>query len=172
LTDKANKKADAMARTVKLVTRELPLEIGAVQVDDEGRLTARDRDAPLRFRFVYAEVPFAAEVSTGQTPLVRLAADFGALPYTIESPAARRWTLRLIQASAARKRGRLELTRDKEIRLRAEAVPPAPYTPVSIMATVTALLLDFKPMLELLGELLAAGLPRHRPAGPMPEARG
>jgi hypothetical protein len=157
--------------TVKLVSEQtLPLEVGTLAVDREGRLVPRDPGTPLHFSFVYAEVPFAAEVTTGPASLLRLTADLGALPYTVECAASRRWVLRLIAASSAQKRGQLELTRAKQIRLCAEAVPPAPRNPVSVMATVAALLLDFKPALTLLGELLAASPCPRRPDAPQAEA--
>ncbi|MDH3595190.1 MAG: hypothetical protein OEU09_01890 [Rhodospirillales bacterium] len=172
MAKKAGAKPRDIPDAIRLVGEQaLPLQVGTVAVTREGRLVPHDHDVPLCFGFVYAGVPFAAEVTAGPTPLVRLTADLGALPYTIECAAARRWILRLIAASGAGKRGRLELTPAKEIRFRAEAVPPAPRTPVSVMATVAALLLEWKPCLALLGELLAANPFLRRPAAP-PAAPG
>lgn len=143
---------------IKLVsTGEPPLDVRNLEVDDEGRLLVRDDDRPLRFSFEFAGAPFQAEVTTGDAPLVKVTGDLGILPYTIESPAARRWALRVIAASSQMRRGRLELESDHAIRLRAAAPPPARRNPVSIMSTVTALLLDFKPCLELLSEVLKLG---------------
>jgi len=143
---------------IRLVsTREPPLNVGKLGVDDEGRLLVRDGDRPLRFSFEFAGAPFQAEVTTGETPMVKVTGDLGVLPYTIESPAARRWALRVIAASGRMKRGRLELEANHAIRLRAEAAPPARRDPVTIISTVTALLLDFKPCLELLSEVLQFG---------------
>jgi len=99
--------------------QSLPLQVGTIAVTRDGRLVRRDHAVPLHFGFVYAGVPFAAEV-----------------------------------------------TATKGIRFRAEAVPPAPRTPASVMATVAALLLEWKPCLTLPGELLAADPFLRRPVIP------
>ncbi len=159
-----------VTETIRLVsTQRLPLDVGNLEVDSEGRLLARDSDRPLRFSFEFIDAPFQVEVTTGEAALVKVTGDLGMLPYTIESPAARYWALRVIAASSGMKRGRLELDSNYAIRLRAEAPPPAQRTPVTILSTVTALLLDFKPCLELLSEVLKLGLAR--PATPRPALR-
>ena len=155
---------------VRLVSgQEQSLNVASLEVDKDGQLVVRDDDRPLRFSFEFAGAPFEAEVTAGDAPLVKLTADLGLLPYTIESPAARYWALRVIAASSRMKRGRLELDSNYAIRLRAEAPPPAQRTPVTILSTVTALLLDFKPCLELLSEVLKLGLAR--PATSRPALR-
>ncbi len=50
--------------------------------------------------------------------------------------------------------GRIGLSEDDDIRLEAASTPPAPLTPASLMATLTALLFDFQPYLDLLGRVL------------------
>ena len=158
---KATPDRPKVPEAIKLVsTGELPLDMRNLEVDDEGRLLVRDDESPLRFSFEFAGAPFQAEVTAGDAPLVKLTGDLGVLPYTIESPAARRWALRVIAASSRLSRGRLELDSDYAIRLRAAAPPPARRNPVTIVSTVTALLLDFRPCLELLSEVLKLGRAR------------
>ena len=150
---------------VKLVSdRNLSFDAGNLEVDKDGRLRPRDGDKPLRFRFEFAGALFEVVVTTGEAPLVQVTGELGLLPYTIESPAARRWALRVIAASSQMRRGRLELDPSYAIRLRAAAPPPAQRNPVTILSTVTALLLDFKPWLELLSEVLKLGPVRPRGA--------
>lgn len=109
MAKKTGAKPHDIPDTIRLVGEQtLPLQVGTVAFTREGRLVPHDHDVPLCFSFVYAGVPFAAEVTAGPTPLVRLTADLGAL------------------------------------------------------------LLDWKPCLALLGELLAANPLRRRP--PIPEA--
>ncbi len=140
------------------------LNVASHEVDKDGQLVVQDDDRPLRFSFEFAGAPFEAVVTAGDAPLVKLTADLGLLPYTIESPAARHWALRVIAASKRLRRGRLEIDPDYAIRLRAEAPPPGRRNPVTILSTVTALLLDVKPCLELMGDVLKLGpkRPAHR----------
>lgn len=146
--------------------RDMSFDAGNLEVDKDGRLRPRDGDKPLCFRFEFAGAPFEVVVTAGEAPLVQVTGDLGILPYTIESPAARRWALRVISASSQMRRGCLELDSSYAIRLRAAAPPPAQRNPVTIMSTVTALLLDFKPWLELLSEVLKLGPVRRPPPRP------
>ncbi len=147
----------------------LSLDVGNVEVDNEGQLLVRESDRPLRFSFEFSGAPFEVEVTNSEAPMVKVTGDLGFLPYTIESPAARRWALRIIAASRGMRRGRLQLDPNHAIRLYAEAPPPARRNPVTILSTVTALLLDFKPCLELLSEVLKLGPARR--ATPRPALR-
>ncbi|MDH3472529.1 MAG: hypothetical protein OEM59_02460 [Rhodospirillales bacterium] len=112
---------------------------------------------PYAFGFEYAGLPFRAEAVAGAQPLVRLTADLGRLPYSVEGPELRRGLLRLIAASQDLERGRLFLDQNSMIRLQAQTAPPgcSAGDPVSVIATAVALLLDFKPYLDLMAVLLS-----------------
>ena len=87
-------------------------------------------------------------------PRVRLTAELGKLPYSMEIGEGRRLIRRILHESARAPHGRIGLSEDDDIRLAAVSTPPAPFTPASLMATLTALLLDFQPYLDLLGRVL------------------
>jgi hypothetical protein len=58
-------------------------------------------------------------------------------------------------ASGRLRRGHILLSPEHDMVLEGELLPPSPRTPVSVIATAVALILDFKPYLDLLGEAVA-----------------
>lgn len=121
------------------------------------------------FGFEFIGLRFQAEVVPGDSPLVRLKAELGPLPYTIEAPRQRHWMLRIIAASKHLERGSLAIGEDGIVRLSAETAPTSDTGPVGVLAAVTALLLDFKPHLEVLADLVAAFPERRRRAAFQPQ---
>ena len=85
---------------------------------------------------------------------MRLTAELGKLPYSMEIGEGRRLIRRILHESARVPHGRIGLSEDDDIRLEAASTPPAPFTPASLMATLTALLFDFQPYLDLVGRVL------------------
>lgn len=134
--------------------RRFPLEVGEIWIDERGRIRSRDDAAPLRLGFAYRGVEYRAEVETASEPRVRLTAELGKLPYSMEIGEGRRLIRCILHESARAPHGRIDLSEDDDIRLEAASTPPAPFTPASLMATLTALLFDFQPYLELLGQVL------------------
>ena len=105
--------------TVRLVSEQaLPLEVGSVEVNDDGTLRARDSELPLDFTFNFLDIDFEVRVGGGTD-------------------------------------GSLQVDKQNRIVLLGEAVPPAPRTPMSVMATLTALVVEAKPYLEIIVEALA-----------------
>lgn len=142
--------------TVKLVSEQmLPLEVGNVQVDDDGTLRARDSEVPLDFTFSFLDIDFEVQVSGGDDGALRVAAVVGRLPYTVENGWTRTFLYKVMTAARKLRRSRLSIDGNNLIVLHGEAVPPAPRTPMSIMATLTALVVEAKPYLEMIAEGLA-----------------
>lgn len=136
--------------------RCIPLPVGEGQLDAQGRIRPRVHDGPLRFGFAYRGVEYGAEVETGSEPRIRLSAELGKLPYSVEIGGGRCLIRRIITASASSPHGRIGLSEADDMRLEMESKPPLPLTPVSLMATLAALLLDFRPYLDMLGSVLDA----------------
>ncbi len=134
--------------------RRFPLEVGEIWIDERGRIRSRDDAAPLRLGFAYRGVEYRAEVETASEPRVRLTAELGKLPYSMEIGEGRRLIRCILHESARAPHGRIDLSEDDDIRLEAASTPPVPFTPASLMATLAALLFDFQPYLELLGQVL------------------
>ncbi len=144
-----------LSATAALVAgRRSPIKIGEYRVDEQGRIQPRDETEPLRLGFAYRGVEYHAVIETVSEPLVRLTAELGKLPYSLEIGEGRRLVRRILDGSARASHGRISLSEDDDIRLEATSTPPEPFTPASLMATLTALLLDFQPYLDLLGRVL------------------
>jgi len=146
--------AGLTATAALIAGRCSPLRVGDIEIDGQGRIRARADKGPLRFAFAYRGVEFGAEVATGAEPRVRLSAELGKLPYSMEIGHGRHMIQRILVASARLSHGRIGLSDSDDMRLEAESSPPAPFTPASLMAAVAALLLDLRPYLDLVARVL------------------
>jgi len=132
----------------------LPLEVGSVSIGDDGHIRRADEDRALYFRFSACGIQFEADIARKDAPL-RLRANLGKLPFSAESPDARQLARKVMAASGSLRRGHILLTPEHDMVLEGELTPPNPRTPVNVIATAVALIADFKPYLDLLGEAVA-----------------
>jgi hypothetical protein len=132
----------------------LPLEVGSVAIGEDGHIERADDGRPLYFRFSACGILFEADLANRTAPL-RLRANLGKLPYSAESPEARNLARSVMAATGRLRRGHILLSPEHDMVLEGELLPPSPRTPVSVIATAVALILDFKPYLDLLGEAVA-----------------
>lgn len=93
---------------------------------------------------------------------MRLTVPLGKMPFTAEAPTLRRHLRELVRLSRSRREGCLLLSPAQDLVFRAEAQSLAPFTPVSVMATVVSLLLKSQPLLDSISDL-TSGL-RRKPA--------
>lgn len=160
--------AAARSALKQVAETPLPLEVGSVVLGEDGHIRRADVDRPLRFRFTACGIAFEADLADSKAPL-RLRANLGKLPYSAESPDARRLARTVMAATDRLRRGHILLSPEQDILLEGELNPPSPRTPVAVIATAVSLILDFKPYLDLLGEAIAL---RHRAAPPLRKERG
>jgi hypothetical protein len=131
-------------------------QLGDFEIDDSGRLRPRPDGAPISFGFTYRGIDFMAKVDTGSAPLVSLDAELGKLPYRAKIGARRELTRKIVRASQALPRGGIDLSDEHDMHLTAQIEPSAPLTPKSVLLALAAILLDFKPYLDLLQEVMLA----------------
>ena len=139
-----------------------PIELGYFELDESGQLRKRDEKAPLAFTFRFHGLRFQAEVEVGAERQVRLTVPLGKMPFTAEAPTLRRHLRELVKLSRSRREGCVLLSAAQDLVFQAEAQPPTPFTPVSVMATVVSLLLKSQPLLDSIADL-TSGL-RCKPA--------
>ena len=137
---------------------EGPYEVGHLAVSPAGRVAAYPSPCPVAFDFVYRGVPFHADLPGDPESELSLTAVLGVLPYTAETQTGRRATLEILRL-ARPARGRFALARGERIQVHFSAPVPRPRTPVTVVATVSCLLVDLRPYLDLLA---AAGALRPR----------
>lgn len=157
---------DSAGSAVKRVAdTSLPLEVGSVALGEDGHIRNAGEDRPLHFRFTACGVIFEAELSSRTAPL-RLRANLGKLPYSAESPEARGLARTVIASTDRLRHGHILLSPEQDMLLEGELNTPGPHTPMAVIATAVALVLDFKPYLELLGEAVSI---RRQPPDPHSE---
>lgn len=150
--------------TVKKVGEAaLPLEVGSLALGEDGHIQHGREDSPLHFRFTACGLDFEADLAGKDAPL-RLTAHLGKLPYTAQSPDGRRLARSVLAATDRLRRGQILLTENQDMILQGELTPPSPRTAVNVIATATALILDFKPYIDLMAEAL--NLYPQRPSEP------
>ena len=137
---------------------EGPYEVGHLSVSPAGGVAAYPSPCPVAFDFVFRGVPFHADLPGDAGAPITLSAVLGVLPYSAESAAGRRATLDILSL-AKPARGTVSLEAGGRIHARFSASVPRPRTPVTVVATVSCLLVDLRPYLDLLA---AAGALRPR----------
>jgi hypothetical protein len=163
----SGREGDSGKSAVKQFTEaSLPVEVASVTLGADGHIQSSLEDRPIYFRFAACGIQFEARMASRTAPL-RLRANLGKLPFSAESPEARSLARSVMAATDHLRRGHILLSPDHDMVLEGELAPPSPRTPVSVVATAIALVLDFKPYLDLLGEALAV-----RPAPPRCEDEG
>lgn len=137
----------------------LPLEVGAVAIGEDGHISHSTADRVLHFRFRACGIDFEGEIAGADAPL-KISANLGKLPFTAESPDGRRLARSVLAATDRLCNGQILLSDEQDMVLRGELAPPSPRTPVNVIATAVALVLDFKPYIGLLSEAVALRRPR------------
>lgn len=140
---------DAATAMKVLAHTSMPLEVGDVEVDPDTGLRPRMSDTPVSFSFSYHGVHFDAHLPVEDNSALELAAVVGVIPYTIENQFGRK-TARSIIRGAKMPNGRLHVDTNSRVHLVLSGVPEKPRTPVNVLSTVAALLMEAKPYLDLL----------------------
>ena len=138
--------------------------MGAVEIGEDGHIAHSDADRKLHFRFSACGLDFEAEIAGKKAPL-RLKANLGKLPFTAESPDGRRLARSVLAATDRLSHGQILLSDEQDMVLQGELSPPSPRTPANVIATAVALILDFKPYINLLSEAVSVRRTRSDEAG-------
>jgi hypothetical protein len=125
-------------------------------LDEDGRLRVREDAGPIHFCFAYRGADFDALMDTAPEASISLSAELGKVPYSMETGDGRRLTRRIVEATADLPSGRIDVSASQDMSIVATARPPLPLTPASVMATITALLLDLGPYIDLLRGVIEA----------------
>ncbi len=132
------------------------VQLGDFEIDENGRLRPRPDGAPISFGFSYNGIDFIAKVEPGTDGRISLDAELGKLPYRAEIGERRRLTRQIVRAAQDLPRGRIDISDTSDMHLTARMEPAALLTPTAVLTALTAILLDFKPYLDLLHEVMLA----------------
>ncbi|MEX2009642.1 MAG: hypothetical protein WEC41_05560 [Dongiaceae bacterium] len=143
-------------RTDFVSKHQLPIEVNSFVVNPDGSVARQDpRLRPFAFDFAYHGVAFAARMRLeDDRPFLQLRGECGPLPYSVESIALRRDAFAVLLASRSLPHGRLALCTDRRILAVGDIALGTPMTPTNVIAATAQLLLEIRPYIELLRDLL------------------
>lgn len=153
----------ALPQAIDVLTGQaVPFPLKALAVDASGRIARRDHGEVV-FSFAVVGTEFRACARSGASRVqVAVEADLARLPFSAESPAARR-DLQRLAAETRLAHGRLVLVDQRQLSLSTRVDVPAPATPVDVIAGLVAMVLELRPYLTRIAGLLA-GAAAARPA--------
>jgi hypothetical protein len=149
----------ALPQAIDVLTGQpVPFPLKALVVDASGRIARRETsDVVFSFSVVGTEFRACARSSTDGVQLA-VEADLALLPFSAESPAARR-ALQRLAAESRLAQGRLVVVDHRQLALSTRLDVPAPAAPVDVIAGLVAMVLELRPYLTRIAELLAGAVP-------------
>jgi len=127
--------------------RRLPVDIHSLAVDSNGDVVGVGKQT-FNFGFAYQSIPFAARyVETGALAHIDLVGQVGLLPFTAESPEARRAVSRILDAANSHL-GPVFRLDDGRIELFGAAEVAAPVTAVGLVSALARFVLRVKPYID------------------------
>jgi hypothetical protein len=132
----------------------LPIEVNSLSVDDDGTLKPADPLArPVAFSFKFLGAAFTGGVKASASgPVLSVAGRLRPMPYSVESPVARRNAAAILLGSAMSRHTRFCLSSDRWIVAIGEIAVESPLTPKRLVAAAIRLALELEPYVRLLGD--------------------
>jgi hypothetical protein len=140
-----------------LAKKMLPSDVDHLRIDDQGKLRIGRSGGLVEFQFTFMDVPFTANTRQIQSgPIVQISGEVAPLPYSAEGITIRRSTMAIISASQHLSHTRLAISKYKTILCVGKAPIGESWTPVDLIAAATSVILEIKPYLQMLAEILPA----------------
>jgi hypothetical protein len=140
---------------------EPPQALNRIQFEQDGSVRMGQSGRPLEFSFAYLGLRFGAstrQVDSGT--ILQVAADVAPDPYSVEGASLRRAVHAVIDASHDLSNCRLVVTKQKRIYCIGKATVPQSATPAEVISGAVEIVLEIKPYLDMLAEILP-NWPRH-----------
>ena len=148
----------ALPQAIDVLTGQpVAFPLKALVVDASGRIARRDH-SDVVFSFAVVGTEFRACARSGAAGVqLAIEADLARLPFSAESPDARRELQRLASESRLTQ-GRLVLVDNRQLSLSTRVDVPAPAAPVDVIAGLVAMVLELRPYLTRIAALLAGAV--------------
>jgi hypothetical protein len=148
-----------------LANSTLPPGVDHMHIATDGTVRLGKGGELIEFGFSFMDVPFTATTRQIQSgPIIQISGEIAPLPYSAEGVVMRRSALAIIEASQDLAQSRLAISKDKTILCVGKAPFSMPATPVDLIAAVASVILEVKPFLQILAEIL--------PSWPKPANQG
>lgn len=139
----------------KIPTEFIPYEVGSVRIDSTGRVSVEPGEHAARFRFTLDGIRYSAlarrRTEDGQ---LRLCGSVGVLPYSAQSSSARTAALGAVRDATAMNFGRFVVADDQNILFLADMAVPLPFTPCNLLTHLTLCLIELRPHVARVHEIL------------------
>lgn len=149
----------ALPQAVDVLTGQpVPFPLRALSIDSAGRIVRRDhKDAVFGFAVGGTAFRACARESAGGIQ-VAIEAELATLPFSAESPAARR-ELRALAAETRLTNGRLLVVDHRIVALSTALDVPGPASPIDVIAHLVAMVLELRPYLTRIAALAVPSRP-------------
>lgn len=138
-----------------LATSTLPPGVDHMHIEDDGTIRLGRGGELVEFGFKFMDVPFSATTRQVQSgPVVQISGEIAPLPYSAEGQVIRRSVMAIIDASQESLHSRLAISKHKTILCVGKAPYTIPATPIDLISAATSVLLEVRPFLLLLAEIL------------------
>lgn len=147
-----------------LLSRQaVPPEVDNLRINPDGTVRLGRAGEVVEFSFTYLDRRFTASTRVTQGgPILQISADIAPCPYSAEGIEARRAAIAVISASQALPHARLVITKAKQICCIGKMSVKQPWTPVDLISAATRIMLEIRPYLQALLEVLPVRAPRRR----------
>ncbi|WP_303982861.1 hypothetical protein [Dongia mobilis] len=138
-----------------LASNTLPPGVDQMHIDAGGTLRIGSGGGLVEFGFRFMDIPFTANTRRIQSgPIVQISGEIAPLPYSAEGIVVRRSAIAIIDASQDLAHTRLAVSKHKTILCVGKAPLTDPWTPVDLIAASASVILEVRPFLQLLAEIL------------------
>jgi hypothetical protein len=132
-----------------------PAEMNGLDVLDDGSVALKRERANVEFGFRACGLPFSAVTRmTDSGPVLQIAAEIGAAPYTAEGVALREAVRAIIRSSHGSPSCRLMVSKQKRIYCVGRAHLDETWTPTALLTVAAELVLEARPYLRVLRDVL------------------
>ncbi|TDQ80606.1 hypothetical protein A8950_3141 [Dongia mobilis] len=140
-----------------LAKKLLPEDVSHLHLDDSGKLSIGRSGGLVEFGFTYMDVAFAANTRLIESgPVVQISGEVAPLPYSAEGVAVRRSAMAIINASQSLGHTRFAISKHKMIICVGKAPIEQPWGPVDLISAAATIILEIRPCLQMLAEILPA----------------
>lgn len=137
------------------INTPMPEELSGVDFLPDGTLALSNHKSNVNFSFQAYGLTFAANTRLVEAgPVLQIAADIGGDPYTAEGAEMRDTAHAIIRASHNVPACRLMVSRQKRIYCVGRAHVSEPWKPTTLIAAAAGLLLEIRPYLIVLRDIL------------------
>lgn len=152
------------------MTNPVPVELGELDLLPDGTVALKNGRGHVEFSFSAYGLNFSCNTRLIEAgPILQIAAEIGSDPYTAEGAYLRDSAHAIIHASQSAPACRLMVSRQKRIYCVGRARLAQPWTPTALLSAAAGLILEVRPYLMVLRDILPKWPHAAPTASPLPQ---